>query len=100
MLNRWGTFVHHHARLVLGLSGIALVAAIVLLVTVSPSLTSTGFVSENAESARVNNALTEEFGRGAEALIFIFDADGAIDSRGNREAFETAIAPIRTSRRF
>ncbi len=96
MLNRWGTFVHHHARFVLGLSGIALVAAIVLMVTVSPSLTSNGFVSETAESARVNSALQEEFGRGGEALIFIFDAEGAIDTPENRQAFETAIEPIRS----
>ncbi len=94
MLYRWGTFIHRHPRLVLGLSGFGLVIAILLMATSSPSLTSGGFVDEDAESMRVERTLLREFDRGAESLIFIFDAETAIDTAEHRAALEAAVEPL------
>ena len=94
MLNSWGAFVARKPRLVLGVSGIVLILAIALMASSSPSLTSSGFVDENAESSRVEQSLIDDFGLGAESLVFIFDGDQPVESPEYRAAFETAIVPL------
>ncbi|MCC6944145.1 MAG: MMPL family transporter [Thermomicrobiales bacterium] len=94
MLNRWGTFIQHRPKLVLTLSGLGLLVAILLMATASPNLISGGFVDKNAESSQVEQILLDEFGRGAESLVFVFDADGPIDTPANRASVADSVAPL------
>ncbi len=94
MLTRWGSFVQRKPKLVLALSGLGLLVAILLMATASPKLISGGFVDENAESSQVEQILLDDFGRGAESLVFVFEAGGPIDTTANRAAIERAIAPL------
>src|SRR5262245_46539194 len=94
MLGRWGAFVARNRWLVLGVSGLGLVLSIVLLATVGPTLEPDGFVDEESESARVERALAEEFGRGEDAVVFIFDAEQPVTDPAVRTAVEAALAPL------
>jgi uncharacterized membrane protein YdfJ with MMPL/SSD domain len=94
MLRRWGSFVFNHRKLVLGISGFSLVLAIVSMITIAPGLTSGGFVSDDAESSRVDQQLVDEFGRGNQSVIYIFDAEVPIDTPAVRAAIEAAVAPL------
>ena len=75
------------------LSVLGLVVSIVLLATVAPDLSSEGFVDENAESARVEGVL-EEFGRGGDSIVFLFDAEQPVSDPAVRAAIEGALAPL------
>lgn len=94
MLSRWGSFVFDHRKLVLALSTLSLALAIVAMVVVAPSLESGGFVSEEAESAQVDRMLVDEFDRGNQSIIYIFDADRPVDTPEVRDAIEAAVAPL------
>lgn len=94
MLTRWGSFVQRRPKLVLTLSGLGLLVAILLMATASPKLITGGFVDHNAESSQVEQILLDDFGRGAESLVFVFDADGPVDNAVHRAAIESAIAPM------
>jgi trehalose monomycolate/heme transporter len=94
MLTRWGSFVYARRRLVLVLSGASLVLAIALMTIVSPSLISTGWVSGDAESSRVEQSLVDDFDRGDESIIFLFDSTEPVADPATRSAIETAIAPL------
>ena len=99
MMARWGFFLYSSRKLVMALSGLSLVAVIVLMATVAPTLESDGFVDEESESARVERALAEEFGRGEDAVVFIFDAERPVSDPAVRAAVEGALAPLARSRR-
>ena len=93
MLSRWGSLLYARRKLVLMLSALGLIFSIVLLATVAPDLSSEGFVDENAESARVEDAL-EEFGRGGDSIVFLFDAEQPVGDPAVRTAIEEALAPL------
>src|SRR5687768_2232608 len=90
MLTRWGAFVYRRRRLVLALSGLSLPLAILLMVAAAGPLSSSGFVDDQSESQRVAGQLADEFGRGREQLVVIFDGSGPV----NQNAVETALAPV------
>ncbi len=77
MFAAWGRGLAAHRRLVALLAAISLVAVIVAMVTVAPNLESDGFVSEEAESAQVDEivAVTPSLDRARRAASFTALAD-------------------------
>lgn len=94
MLTRWGYFVYRRRRLVLALSGLSLLLAIALMIAGAGTLSSSGFVDRQSESQRVAQRLSDEFGRGQEQIVFIFDGEGAVTEDASRAAIEAALAPV------
>jgi uncharacterized membrane protein YdfJ with MMPL/SSD domain len=94
MMARWGLFLYSSRKLVLALSGLSLVVVIAVMAMVAPDLSSEGFVDDASESARVEEQLATEFGRGEDAFVFIFDAGRPVDEPGVREGVEGAVAPL------
>ena len=94
MLARWGRVLHAHRTLVLLLSGLGLAASIAVIVAVGASLSAEGFIDDEAESARVEEQLASEFGRGEDALVFLFDAGRPVADPAVRAGVETALAPL------
>lgn len=68
--------------------------------TVSPELSPDGFISEVAESARVDRTLEEEFGLGNDSLVFLFDTPRPVDDPVSRQAVEASLAPLTGDARF
>jgi uncharacterized membrane protein YdfJ with MMPL/SSD domain len=95
-----GRFLAGHRYLVVVISALSLLVAIIGMVTVSPNLSSEGFISETAESARVDEIVADEFGRGGDSLIFLFDADHSVDDPAVRGAIEETLAPLGSDPRF
>ncbi|HEV2072008.1 MAG TPA: hypothetical protein VGR29_00055, partial [Thermomicrobiales bacterium] len=89
-----------HRRLVAVVSLMSLVVAIIGIVLISPNLSADGFVSEQAESARVDEALAREFGHGSDSLVFLFDANRLVSDPAVQRAVEGALAPITADARF
>jgi RND superfamily putative drug exporter len=100
MLFRWGSFLFAHRKGVLFASLLGLVASIVGLVTVAPDLSSEGFVDEAAESFQVDEALANEFDRGGDSLVFIFDADRPVSDPEVQAAVEDTLRPLTEDARF
>ena len=100
MFASWGRILTSHRRLVTLLAAASLVLAVVAIVTVSSNLMSEGFVSEEAESARVDETLATEFGRGRDALVFLFDADRPVSDPAVRQAVEATLAGLATDPHF
>jgi RND superfamily putative drug exporter len=94
MLARWGFSLYRNRRLALALSGLGLVASIVLMVAVGGSLSSSGFANDHAESARVERQLADEFGRGRTSIVFIFDARRPVSDPAVRAGVEAALVPL------
>jgi RND superfamily putative drug exporter len=94
MLARWGRFLYLRRTLVLVLSAIGLVASIAAIALAGASLSSAGFIDEEAESARIDALLAEEFGRGGDALVFLFDAGRPVVDPAIRPQVEAALAPL------
>jgi RND superfamily putative drug exporter len=92
MFATWGRFVAARRWPVLAVSALALVVAIGLMVTVSPDLSSEGFVPDDAESSRVDEALAEAYGQDGDALVFLFDADQPVSDPETQAAVEGALA--------
>ncbi len=99
MLARWGSTLYGRRRLVLALSSLGLITAIVLMVVAGGSLSSSGFVDDGSESAQVDRRLADEFGRGKNSLVFIFDAGRPVTDPAVRAGVETALAPIAADQR-
>lgn len=100
MFASWGRALAAHRRLVLILSLVSLILVIYTLVTVSPELSSDGFISEDAESFRVDELLSSEFGRGSDSIVFIFDSPTPVSDPSVREAVEASLAPVSSDERF
>ncbi|MDQ3656419.1 MAG: MMPL family transporter, partial [Chloroflexota bacterium] len=100
MFATWGRILAAHRRLVAALSVLSLVAFVFVLATVSPELSADGFISEEAESARVDLTLEEEFGRGSDSLVFLFDAPRRVADPAVRQAVEASLAPLVGDARF
>ncbi|HEY7031055.1 MAG TPA: MMPL family transporter [Thermomicrobiales bacterium] len=94
MFARWGFSLYRNRKLALALSGLGLVASIVLMVAVGGSLSSSGFANDHAESARVDRQLADEFGRGRTSIVFIFDAGRPVSDPAVRAGVEAALAPL------
>ena len=100
MFASWGRALAAHRRLVMLASVMSLVLAIVAMVTVVPDLSSDGFVTEDAESSRVDEQLATEFGRGSDSIVFLFDATAPVSEPSVRGAVEAALAPVTNDERF
>lgn len=100
MFASWGRGLAKHRRLVALVSVISLALAIVGIVTVTPDLSSEGFVSEDAESARVDEILATEFGRGGDSLIILFDAEQPVSDPAVEQAVSETLAPLADDPRF
>lgn len=99
MLARWGTVVSVHRRLVLLLSAVALVASIAAIAAFGASLSSSGFIDTDSESARVERQLADAFGRGRSSLVFLFDAGRPVADAAVRAEIEAALAPLAADER-
>jgi predicted RND superfamily exporter protein len=95
MFFRWSSFVYHRRRFVLALSGLSLIIAVVAMAVFGGTLSSSGFVDSQSESAKVNDQLAVDFGRGRKQMIFIFDAGKPVSDPSVRAAVEDAIAPLK-----
>ena len=100
MFASWGRLLAAHRRLVAVVALMSLVTAIISMVLISPNLSADGFVSEQAESARVDETLAREFGHGSDSLVFLFDANRPVSDPEVRQAVEEALAPITLDSRF
>ena len=100
MFASWGRALAAHRRLVVIASVISLVLAIFTMVTVAPDLSADGFVTEDAESSRVDEQLATEFGRGSDSIVFLFDATAPVSEPSVRTAVEAALAPVTSDERF
>jgi RND superfamily putative drug exporter len=100
MLYRWGSFVFSHRKRVLFVSLLGLLASIAGLATIAPDLSSEGFVDEDAESFRVDETLADEFDRGGDSIVFIFDADRPVSDPAVRAAVEETLLPLTGDPRF
>jgi uncharacterized membrane protein YdfJ with MMPL/SSD domain len=100
MFASWGRLLATHRRLVAIVSLMSLVAAIIGMVLISPNLSADGFVSEQAESARVDETLAMEFGHGSDSLVFLFDANRPVSDPTVQQVVERALAPITADSRF
>lgn len=94
MFTTWGRFVAAHRWLVLAVALLTMVGAIGVMATVSPTLSSEGFVPDDSQSARVAEALAEDFGQDADPLVFLFDAPGAVQDPATQASIETALAGV------
>lgn len=94
MFATWGRMLAAHRRLVALISIVTMVAAVLALVTVAPDLSADGFISEDAESARVDRILAEEFGHGSDSLVFLFDAPRPVSEPAIRRAVEASLTPV------
>ncbi|MGI8485910.1 MAG: hypothetical protein ACR2OU_16825 [Thermomicrobiales bacterium] len=63
MFASWGRTLAAHRRLVAILALVSFLVAGLGLATVRPDLSAEGFLSGDAESSRVDNAVTQEFGK-------------------------------------
>jgi uncharacterized membrane protein YdfJ with MMPL/SSD domain len=100
MFASWGRTLAAHSRLVTMLAALSLILVIGILVTVGPNLQTEGFVADNAESTRVDEALAVDFGRGSDAIVFLFDAGRPVDDPAVRPAVEAALEPLAGDPRF
>lgn len=94
MFVSWGRAVVTHRHVVVLVSVLSLLIAILGLILLSPNLSSEGFISDSAESARVDEIVATEFGRGGDSLIFLFDAGRAVDDPSVRSGVEATLARL------
>ena len=94
MFHRWSSFVFRRSKLVLALSGLSLIIAIAGMITAGGALSSSGFVDPSSESSKVTEQLANDFGRGREQLIFIFDAGKPVSDPSVQTRVEQAVAPV------
>jgi uncharacterized membrane protein YdfJ with MMPL/SSD domain len=96
MFYRWGQFVARNRRVVTLASLILIAAAIGVIAAVKPDLSPEGYLSEEAESARVDKTVADTFGIGGDSLVFLFDLpDGqTVANPETRAKIEAALAPI------
>ncbi|MGC4190248.1 MAG: MMPL family transporter [Thermomicrobiales bacterium] len=102
MFYAWGRLVALHRRMVAVVSLLLIVAAIGVIATVKPDFSSEGYLSDNAESVRVDQAVIDDFGIGGPTLVFLFDLpDGQkVADTGIQAKVDAALAPIADDARF
>ncbi|MGN6483391.1 MAG: MMPL family transporter [Thermomicrobiales bacterium] len=98
MFYTWGRFVALHRRAVAIVSLLLIVAAIGVIATVKPDFSSEGYLSDNAESVRVDQTVIKDFGIGGPSLVFLFDLpDGQTVAGSGSDAqakVDAALAPL------
>lgn len=94
MFISWGHWLANHRRLVVIMSAASLVLIITAMVTISPNLSSEGFIPESAESADVQAILADDFGMGTDSLVFMIDAGMPVDDPSVERAVNVSLAPI------
>lgn len=100
MFASWGRLLAAHRRLVATLAIVTFLLAGIAMATVGPDLSSEGFLSENAESSRVDNAVIEDYGNGGDSLVFLIDTGKPVSDPGVRQTVEAALAPVAHDGRF
>ncbi|HEU0163660.1 MAG TPA: MMPL family transporter, partial [Thermomicrobiales bacterium] len=100
MFASWGRFVAFHRRPVAIVALLSIILSVAVMVTVAPDLSSEGFLSDNAESSRVDDTVSQQFGQGGDTLIFLFDTTGKMTDPGMQAKVETALAPVTQSGDF
>lgn len=99
MLTRWGSFIYRRRTPVLALSLLSMVLAIVAMAALAGPLSSSGFVDGNSESQRVARQLADDFGRGREQIVILFDANAPLSDPATRANVDAALAPLRSDPR-
>ena len=87
--DRLGRFVVRRARLVIGIWGLLVLAALPLAPQVPGALSAGGFISDALESARAKSLLEAELGAPPSALVVVFSSP---DAQAGTPAFELAAA--------
>jgi RND superfamily putative drug exporter len=100
MFITWGKGIAAHRWLVLVVAMVSLAVAIGTMATVSPDLSSDGFLSEDAESGRVDRIMEEEFGLDGDVLVFLFDVGQPVSNPEVRTAVESSLAVLDGDPRF
>jgi len=93
MFTTWGRIVAAYRWPVLVLSTLTLVLAVVVMVTAGPDLSAEGFVSDDAESSRVDQALEDEYGRDGDVMVLLFAADPPVSDPATQAAVDATLAP-------
>ncbi|MGC4105081.1 MAG: MMPL family transporter [Thermomicrobiales bacterium] len=96
MFYRWGRFVALHRKAVALVSLLLIVVAIGVIATVKPDFSSEGYLSDNAESVRVDQTVINQFGIGGQSIVFLFDLpDGQhVTDAGVQAKVDAALAPL------
>src|SRR4051794_15691126 len=81
MLYRYGTFIHRHARLVLIISALALIAAAAVGVGAFGKLKSGGFGDPAADSTKAQKVVDERFGGDSNLVLLIHAKSGTVDDQ-------------------
>jgi RND superfamily putative drug exporter len=81
MLYRYGAFIHRHARLVLIISALALIAAAVVGVGAFGKLKSGGFDDPAADSTKAQKLVDERFGGDSNLVLLVHAKSGTVDDQ-------------------
>jgi len=98
MLGRFGDLVYRRAKLLLALSGLALVLAAVLGLGAFGKLESGGFQDPSAQSTRAQNLINSDFGGQSNLILLVHARTGTVDgaaatAAGSELAKELAANP-------
>src|SRR5262245_761236 len=86
MFERYGAFIARRARVVLVLSGIAMIAALVLGAGAFGKLKNGGFDDPGAESTRVQTLIDTRDGGRANLVLLVTAAHGGVDDAATKAA--------------
>ena len=102
MFFAWGRFVALHRRAVALVALLLIVAAGGVIATITPDFSSEGYLSDNAESVRVDQAVIHDFGIGGPSLVFLFDlpAGQSASDIAAQAKVDAALVPIAGDGRF
>jgi putative drug exporter of the RND superfamily len=81
MLHRYGTFIHRHARLVLIISAVALIAAAVVGLGAFGKLKSGGFDDPASDSTKAQRLVDDRFGGDSNLVLLVHAKSGTADDQ-------------------
>src|SRR5690349_17168289 len=81
MLHSYGTFIHRHARLVLIISALALIAAAVVGVGAFGKLKSGGFDDPASDSTKAQRLVDDRFGGDSNLVLLVHAKSGTADDQ-------------------
>lgn len=94
MFTSLGRLFANYRKVVMVVSLLTLLGAIGLMVTVSPDLSSDGFLSDDAEAGKVDDALAESFGQDGDVLLLLFDAPQPVSDPAMQTAVEDSLSAL------
>jgi RND superfamily putative drug exporter len=100
MFAAWGRTLANHQNLVAILAVLSLVLSIAVMATVAPNLSAEGFVSETSESAQVDEILDDDFGRGGDSLVYLFNAGQSVTDASAQAAIESSLVSLQKDPRI